>query len=154
MRPTIRFRASRWSASFVALSLLLLSGGLISLQQQARKSSDGLEPVDVGMVALLSAPQKYEGRFIRVIGFVSIEFEGEAIYLHEEDYRHGLIKNSLSLRLSESQRKQFKGLSPKYMLIEGVIYANGPEQTESSGAIGNITRFEVWPIVRRAGGRP
>jgi hypothetical protein len=100
------------------------------------------------MVALLAAPQRYEGKFVRTIGFACIEFEEEALYLHEEDYRHGLDKDSFALRLTDSQRKQFKGLSLKYVLIEGRVYANGPEHSDWAGAIGNITRFEVWPADR------
>jgi hypothetical protein len=73
------------------------------------------------------------------------------VYLHEEDYQHGLTKNSFALRLYKPQREQFKSLSLKYVLIEGTVYARGLEHTDRwSGAIGNITRLEVWPIERGA----
>jgi len=101
------------------------------------------------MVALVAVPERYDGKFVRTHGFLSIEFEGDALYLHEEDYRHGLTKNSLALRLSKSQRQQFKSLSLKYVVIEGTVYARGLEQTDMwSGALGNITRLEIWPVVR------
>jgi len=101
------------------------------------------------MVALLAAPEKYEGKLVRTIGFMCIEFEGDALYLHGEDYRYGLTKNSFSLRLTDSQRKQFKSISLKYVLIEGTLYANGPERTNLwSGAIGNIKRLEPTVVDR------
>jgi len=101
------------------------------------------------MVALIAAPENYEGKSVRTHGFLCIELEGDALYLHEEDYRHGLTKNSFALRLAKSQRQRFKSLSLKYVLIEGTVYANGLERTDRwSGAIGNITRLEVWPIQR------
>jgi hypothetical protein len=152
MKQNIHTSWSRWTVSLLAVSLLFLGLEAGLAQEHTHRSSDGSKPTGVGMVALLAAPERYEGKIIRTLGFMCIEFEGDALYLHEEDYRHGLRKNSLALRLSESQRKQFKGLSLKYVLIEGTVYADGPEHTDLwSGAIGNITRLQVWPADRGSG---
>jgi len=103
------------------------------------------------MVALIATPVKFDGMLVRTLGFLRIEFEGDALYLHEEDYRHGILENSFALRLSESQRAQFKGADLKYVLIEGRVYAKGPESHDMwSGAIGDITRLEVWRADRRS----
>ena len=112
--------------------------------QPFQSSSTSSAPLDLGMVALLADPEKYDGKVIRTIGFMCLEYEGNALYLHEEDFRYGLLKDALSLRLSSAQQKQFKNLSLKYVIIEGTLYANGPERSEYGGAIGNITRLEYW----------
>jgi hypothetical protein len=149
MKQALRSRSSEWLVGLVALFLLALTGNATPSQQQTGESSDVPKPIDVGMVALIAAPDAYEGKFIRTHGFLCIEFEGDAVYLHEEDYRHGLTKSSFALRLSKPQREQFKSLSLKYVLIEGTVYAKGLERTDRwSGAIGNITRLEAWPIDR------
>jgi hypothetical protein len=96
------------------------------------------------MVTLLADPQAYDGRFIRTIGFMCLEYEGDALYLHEEDYRYGVTKNALALNLSPAQRKQSKGLSPKHVIVEGTLHANGPETSDYAAAIGGITRLEQW----------
>lgn len=100
------------------------------------------------MIALLANPEKYDGHVIVTHGFLAVEFEGDAVYLHEEDYNRGFTKNSFALRLSDSQEKEFKKLNAKYVVIEGTLHANGPESSEWSGAIGEITRAEEWPIYR------
>ncbi len=146
MRQAVHLSTSRWIVSLLALSLLFVADHASPSQGQTHRSSANREPIDVGMVALLAAPQSYEGKFIRTHGFLCIEFEDDALNLHEEDYRYALSKNSFALRLSESQRKQFKSMSLKYVLIEGRVYANGPERDDWAGAIGNITRLEVWPF--------
>lgn len=149
MKQAVRSGSSGWLVGLVALFLLALTGNAAPFPQQAGGSSDVPKPVDVSMVALIAAPESYEGKFVRTHGFLCIEFEGNALYLHEEDYRHGLAKNSFALRLSRSQLEQFKSLSLKYVLIEGTVYAKGLEHTDRwSGAIGNITRLEAWPIDR------
>jgi hypothetical protein len=151
MKQIVCSSGSRWTVGLVAVSILFcgLERGLA--QEQTRRSSDGSRTTSVDMVALIAAPERYEGKIIRTVGFMSIEFEGDALYLHEEDYRYGLTKNSFALRLSESQRKQFKDLSLRYVLIEGTVFANGLEKTGKwSGAIGNIIRLEAWPVDRGA----
>ena len=132
-------------ALFFLTFLLVQSGSPLS---QTHKQNKDAEPLNVGMVALLAAPQRYEGKLIRSIGFLCIEFENDALYLHEEDYRYGEGKNSFSLRLSETQRKQFKSLSLKRVIIEARVYANGPEAREWAGALGNIQRLEPWVVDR------
>jgi hypothetical protein len=96
------------------------------------------------MVALLAEPGRYDGKFVRTIGFACLEYEGDALYLHAEDYRYRIDENSLELRLEQAQRKQFRSLSLKYVIVEGTMHSNGPEPFEFPGWIGNITRFDYW----------
>lgn len=107
------------------------------------------KPVGVGMVALVANPQKYEGKVIRTVGFLLVEFESDALFVHEEDCRHGLTQNSMALRLSQAQRKQFKNLSGHYVIIEATVHANGPEAGAMwAGALGEITRVDAWQTDR------
>ena len=61
------------------------------------------EAVRVSIVQLLATPSAYEGRRVEVSGFVNLEFEGNAIWLHEDDLRHGLYQNALWLDVSGGQ---------------------------------------------------
>src|SRR5260370_39178916 len=107
MRRIAGSEMARRSIYLVALTMLLPVGGARS----SRASSDTPKPINVGMVRLLANPQEYDSKFIRTIGFVCLEYEGDALYLHEEDYRYQNYKNALALRVSESQPKQFKRLT-------------------------------------------
>jgi len=140
MRQIEGWRSSRRGFYLLALIMLLPVGS----GRSSHASSGRPKPVDVGMVALLAEPQRYDGKFIRTIGFACVEFEGDALYLHVEDYRYQNDGNALALRVAEAQRKQFKSLSLKHVIVEGTMYANGPETPEYGGAIGNITRFDNW----------
>jgi hypothetical protein len=112
--------------------------------RSVQASSDNPAPLNAGMVALVADPQKYDGKLIQTIGFMCLEYEGDALYLHEDDFRYGIYKNAFVLRLSQAQRNQFKNLSPGYVIIDGTVYANGPERWDYAGAIGKITRLERW----------
>lgn len=133
-------RKAGWLVLFAAMMLFLLWGA-----PSASVVAAGSEPLNVGMVTLLANPERFDGTLIRTHGFVFIQPDSDAIYLHEDDYRYGLTKNAFALDLSEAQRKQFKKLSLKYVLIEGTMHSKSPDATYSySGTIVNVTRLEAW----------
>ena len=146
MRQSLRSSTVKWIACFLAIPLLFVPGKATPSQRQTHKSRDGSEPTNVGMAALLAAPQSYDGKPIRTIGFLSIEFEGNALYLHEEDYWYRNTKNAVKLLLSKSQEEQFKSLSLKHVLIEGTVSADKWEVERGmyNGSIGDIARVEFW----------
>ncbi len=43
---------------------------------------------------------------VRVIGFVRIDFEGNAVYLHEEDDKYAISDNALWLSLPNTKSKE------------------------------------------------
>lgn len=97
------------------------------------------EPTDVGMVQLLAQPEKYHGKFIRVHGFLRLEFEGKALYLHREDYANGLTKNGVWVDMLETP--EHMKLNMHYVLIEGVFNAKDRGHLGLwSGAIEKINR--------------
>jgi hypothetical protein len=111
----------------------------------ALAASKDQDLVNVSMISLLASPEKYDGVTIRTFGFIVIQLDSDAIYLHQEDYRYGLYKNSYSVDLSEAQREKFKNLNLKYVLIEGTVHTKSPDATYMcSGTIASITRLEAW----------
>lgn len=121
-----------------ALLLFLISPANFPLS-----ASEKQEAVNVGMVALLANPPKYQGKIIQTTGFMCLEFEGNALYLHEEDFRYNNLKNALWLGVSPAQKIQFKALNLKHVIIEGTFNVNGPSQY--GGAINDITDIKNWP---------
>ena len=103
------------------------------------------QPMSVSLVQLIANPKTYHGKFVRVVGFVSVRFEGKAVYLHEDDYRHGIHKNGLWLDLGGSKSgHEYAEFHEKYVLIEGTFVANMKGHRGAySGAIKNIKRIQV-----------
>ncbi len=103
---------------------------------------------DVSIIKLISNPEKFDGKYVRLIGFVRVAFEGDAIYLHEDDYKYGLTKNGLWLNLiKDTYEKQSRKFDRKYVLVEGTFSAKDRGHMGLySGAIENIKRFQVWPM--------
>jgi len=102
------------------------------------------QPDTVSIVKLIASPIEYDGKYIRVIGYVSLEFEGTAVYLNQDDYKYGITKNAMWLDIAKSDRDVYKESDQKYALIEGTFDAKGyGHQGLFSGTIKSIKRLMV-----------
>ena len=78
----------------------LLACALSALPSRA---TAGEMPQDVSILQLLATPEKFDGKLVRVIGFLCLAFEGDAVYLHREDFDHGLTQNALWVDVPEKR---------------------------------------------------
>ena len=101
---------------------------------------------DVSLISVIAMPEKYKERKIRVIGYLNLEFEGNGIYLHKDDYDYGIPKNGLWVEMSRDsiQLPQIKKCIKNYVLIEGTFDLSEGHMGAFSGTIKNVTRLEIW----------
>ena len=126
-----------------ALPFIFRAIAVALLAAQCIRPSAEPEPIDVGMVALLGSPHRYSGKRIRTTGFLVINFEGTAVYLHEEDYRYAMYGNAYDLDLPGPQQERYRTLNLKHVLIEGTTFA--ADGSVWGGRMTRITRLELWP---------
>ena len=136
----------------VGCSLLLL---LVTLDLSATAQTVGYNPkhsanqrsTSVSLVQLISNPEKYNGKPVRLIGFLRLEFEGNALYLHREDYEHSL-PNGIWIDVPKGLSKNDNQLlNNHYVICEGIFRASELEQFQ--GELTAINRIEVWSFDRR-----
>jgi hypothetical protein len=48
----------------------------------------------------------FDGKLVRVIGFLRLEFEGNVLYLHREDYIHSILGNGVWVDVGPLVAKQ------------------------------------------------
>jgi hypothetical protein len=127
---------------------LLLSLMILCNFWGANKALAQVEPVvprDVSLVQLIANPSEYHGKFVRVIGFCRLEFEGDALYLHREDFEQGITKNAVWLDVGRSISMSSRDLSDGYVLVEGVFNAEDKGHMDLfSGCLREIKRIEHW----------
>jgi hypothetical protein len=102
---------------------------------------------DVSLIQLIANPEKYHGKHVQVVGYLNLEFEGDAIYLHQEDFVNNLIKNAFWVDFSEriKQEKKLADYNKKYVIIIGLFDMNlKGHMSLFSGEIKNITRLDKW----------
>lgn len=104
---------------------------------------------DVSIVQLIANPERYDGQDVRVIGFMRLEFEGDALYLHREDFEHSILNNGVWIDLTDSQQKSSAKFNNSYVLVEGRFSASEKGHLELwSGSLQRISRLNPWPIDR------
>ena len=111
-------------------------------------SRGGCDLYQISMIQLIANPNQFHGKKVMIAGFLRLEFEGNGIYIHKEDYRNGIAKNGLWV---ETQgRKLTSNIQPcrsgQYALIEGTFNSQHTGHMGLwSGAIESITSCMVWP---------
>ncbi|WP_228893669.1 hypothetical protein [Pseudoduganella aquatica] len=107
------------------------------------------EPRDVSIIQLITNPELFDGKLVRVIGFMHLEFEGDAVYLHLEDFEYSMEKNSLAIELSDSQGRSWRKLNDHYVIIEGRFSATAQGHFGArAGSLQNVIRLGNWSVRR------
>lgn len=112
---------------------------------------DGVNPanqyaIEVSIVQLLAAPEKYDGKLVRVIGVGNLDIEVNYISLSKEDYAYG-AGNSIWIELrkkaiSYDKAKEYNG---KYVIVEGFFDKDDRGHFDMfCGSIKDISRYELW----------
>ena len=129
-------RVSRCLALAVVLSLgIVLSYPLRHCCAQESRQEH------ISIISLIANPDRYDGKKVLIRGFVVIEFEGDAIYLSETDYRQMLSKNAIAIDTG-TRLADLKKMSGRYITLEGVFNASNLGHLGLfSGTIINITRI-------------
>jgi hypothetical protein len=94
----------------------------------------------VSMLSLLGNPSAYDGMLVRTWGYVHFEFEGDALYLHREDFEHQL-PNSLWISLRSGVPRD--GCQDSYASVKGRFQAGATGHLGMwQGAVENVTECE------------
>ncbi|HPA71606.1 MAG TPA: hypothetical protein PKY31_05015 [Spirochaetota bacterium] len=94
----------------------------------------------VSIIQLIANPALYHGKKVIVSGFLNIEFEGTAIYLHRDDCTFSQYSNGLWCSINETRYGKY---NKRYVVMEGVFNREMKGHLGLwSGSIENIER--VW----------
>lgn len=113
-------------------------------------------PEHLSMYALISAPEKHNGKVVKIYGYLNTEYEADAIYVSALDYKHALFKNAIALIIKyDSEHKpinrkfDLSKLNNKYVSLTGTFV--NPEFGDSlfTGEIKNITEITIHELIQK-----
>jgi hypothetical protein len=131
-----------WNVILILAVCACLTEGCAHRQLQIGDAN--LEAEDISLIRLIANPEANDGKLVRVMGQVVIEFEGNGIFLTGENMR-AVPKNGLWIDPPKELKLRRGGQHFKLALIEGTFSAKERGHFGMwSGSIKNITRFEVW----------
>ncbi|HEU0299489.1 MAG TPA: hypothetical protein VFR37_08550 [Longimicrobium sp.] len=136
----------------VAGTALLLASSSTPVQERRHPPESRCEAVDrsractlygVSIIELIASPRLYDGKRVRVMGWLHLEFEGNGIYLHRDDELHGLYRNGLWVSFASGSTGA--ACARGYALVEGRFNAASHGHLGMwSGAIEHIDRCIRW----------
>jgi hypothetical protein len=103
------------------------------------------ESVSVSLVALVATPERFAGRCVRTIGYMHLEFEGNGLYIHRDDYRQDIYKNGVWLDVEALPRGSRPEINDRYVIVEGIVDAASHGHMGAwSASIRDISRLDPW----------
>ncbi len=132
----------------ILLSIVSFSSGqekdaLKKFIQKNKENSSG-EIMFVSIKELIDHPDKYDGKVVRVRGFLVLDFEGTAIYVKKSDYEKHNYKNSIWISLSGRDRGLLKNqCNNKFASIIGTFKSKKNGHFDLfSGSLVSIMRID------------
>ena len=105
------------------LLILLLAVTQISATA-APAAASREEAVRVPLVALLANPERFDGKFVTVEGFLNLEYEGDAIYQSRSDFDEMLTGNALWIDGPKHEEPRARhAVSGHYVSLTGMFDA-------------------------------
>jgi len=104
---------------------------------------------NVTLVQLIANPEKFDGKLVSVIGFLRLEFEGNVLYLHREDYDHAILGDGIWVDVTPEMTKHKESLQMHYVLLVGIFDSKDRGHMGMwSGSLTKIQRAEAWVAAR------
>lgn len=120
----------------VLITLITLVGGPI--EKEPAKAER------VSLIQLIARPADFDGQHVQVVGYVTTDFEDEAIFVNPADAENGVLDNSVKLSLAHEQEMPLK--SDEYAVVEGVFHAKTSNVRGGRAKIDSITKLEPWVL--------
>ncbi len=104
-------------------------------------------PVELSLFQVLSNPERFHGKPVRLWGFLRVRFEGTGIYVTSEDANYVVNRNGLWVSFEGGSWKEC-GIRPerfdrRHVLIEGIFDKDDHGHLDAwSGAI-----HDVWRVL-------
>lgn len=140
-------RKKVWGSVLTVLIVLMLGAFYASrLASHEIGSSGSLSVQDVSLINLIATPEKYDGKWVRVEGVCTFEFEGNALYLSQEDRKYGFTKNAIwaayeTLGAEPYDMTFMAKFDGRHVLLEGRFDAHHQGHMGLfSGALTNVNR--------------
>jgi hypothetical protein len=120
-----------WGLAYLLLMITTIS--CLAQTPQAKKDTASVKPevpfpdfaekFNISLIKLIANLEKYHGKTMQIRGFINLEYEGNAIYLHREDFEHGLSDNAIWVDTSGEflKTKKLSEYHRKYVIMQGTF---------------------------------
>jgi hypothetical protein len=114
-------------------------------------STDACTMYGPSLITLIARPEDFDSKRVRVIGYVHFEFEGNGLYVSEDDYEHAITRNGVWIDppagFESDSGPTRRQPNDRYVVVEGTFSAQDLGHMGMwSGAIQHVKRLEAWSM--------
>ena len=97
------------------------------------------------MLQLITTPEKFDRKLVSVIGFLTVEREGDKLFAHQEDALHSILENAVLVEGTKEMFRDRESLDMKYVKILGTFRSSDRKRNPFySGSIIGVRSCEFW----------
>jgi hypothetical protein len=137
----------RLTLAFLFMILILpVQQALPQIAGYYPKGGPDIGPENVSLIQLIANPQLYDQKRIRFIGYLHLEFEGDAIYFHRDDFLYGITNDAVWINLPKDIKPdQLKAVNDHYVICSAKFVAGRHGHMGMfAGELDDVTRVEIW----------
>ena len=97
---------------------------------------------NVSMAAIVAAPERHHGRYVRVKGFLRWRPEWHALYLHRDDAENGIDESAVWL--DASLAGEYGAKDGNYVILEGTFEARRRDETTAFAGTIRVYALALW----------
>jgi hypothetical protein len=94
---------------------------------------------------LIARPEVYDGKRVRTIGFLHLEFEGNGLFESAEEAEHDFFAG-IWVEVPDSFANRTTLVNDRYVILEGVYHGGRDgHMGASKGRLDSLVRLDRWP---------
>jgi len=125
--------------------LLLLIVLMAASQPYISRTAAASSTQNISLVQLIVTPEKFDGKQVSAVGFLTMDHDGDLLYMHEADSSNWILGNAIWIRRSEDMGKNRNVLSGKYVKVTGVFRADYTQQLRYPlGGFFEVNSITLW----------
>ena len=98
---------------------------------------------NVSIINLIATAEKYQGKQVRLIGYVVLGFENKSIFISDVHAKHSILSNALWMDIELNENNRI--FDNRYCIVEGVFDSLSRGHLNMySGTITDIKRIDKW----------
>lgn len=101
-------------------------------------------PLYIGMSPLLATPERFNGRLVCIIGYLSISTESIKLYMYPSDYENAILDNAVNLQMTPDAARKAKEFDLEYVRVVGVFASKGVGHGIPDGILSQISSLTLW----------
>jgi hypothetical protein len=115
-------------------------------------AADACAIYEPSLITLIARPEDFDGKRVRLVGYVHFEFEGDGLYVSQNDYEHAIFGNGVWIDPPsgfESDSGPARAWpNDSYVIVEGTFSARDQGHMGMwSGAVRHVERLEAWQMM-------